>query len=103
MDWIREHIISYLVGAIPVGTIAFLVLQQAKRASTFVDDLTPWLKRAAIALIAVVLTALGAAVNVPIICEVDVNCLDSLSQDKIEALIKVALATVTALIIHKKK
>lgn len=103
MDWIREHVIAWVLGAIPIGTIAFLVLQQFKRASTWVDDLSPWLKRGAVALIAVVLTTLGAAVNVPIVCEVDTNCLATLSQDKIEAIIKVALASLTALIIHNRK
>lgn len=103
MDWIQGKLIAFALAAIPIGTIAFLVMQQFKRLSYKVDELSPGLKRGAVALIALILTTIGAAAGVPVICEPDVNCLTSLDQSTIEALLKVGLATVTALVIHKGK
>lgn len=99
MKWLYQLVFA----AIPIGTIAFLAMQQLKRWSMSVDAMPPMVKRGAVAMIALILTSIGAATGVPIVCEPDVNCLTSLDQNTVEAVLKWGVGSLFALVIHAKK
>lgn len=77
-----------------VGPLTFVVMQGLKALSVTVDGLSPVAKRVAVMLIAIALTALGAASGVDFQCDVEgtVNCLDTLDKDAVKAVVAAALA-----------
>jgi len=103
MDWIKGQALALLFAAIPVGAIAFLVVQWIKRGTTWVDGLSPTLKRGAVVVIAAAVTALGAMVGVPILCPPDVNCLTALDQETVTLILKAVLGSLAAFMIHAGK
>ena len=98
LAFLQAKALTIVLSMIPIGAIAFTIMQIIKRQAAWVDNLTPTLKRGAVFLIAAVLTALGAWAKVPIICEEGVNCLTTLDQSTIEALLKAGLGALTALL-----
>lgn len=103
LEWLQTNLVDIIWAAIPIGTIAFLVLQQAKRLSYAVDALPALTKRIAVGIIAVLLTVLFDWAGVPLVCEEGVNCLSSLNIDSITALLNAVLGSVIAMVIHAKK
>ena len=101
--WIQSHILSLALSAIPVGAIAFLLVQAIKRATTWIDALSPTLKRGVVFGVSAGVTALGALLGVPIVCETGVNCLTSLDQDTVKLLLQAALGAVGAFLLHLGK
>lgn len=77
-----------------VGPLTFVVMQGCKALSATVDALPPIAKRVAVMVIAIALTALGAASGVDFQCNVDsgVNCLSTLDKDAVKAVVSAALA-----------
>ena len=104
MNWIQSHLVSLAIGAIPVGLIVALLYQGIKKISFTVDSLPPWLHRAAVALIAMILVALGRYLGVPIVCPEDgSNCLTTLDRPTLTLIVEGGLATLAALLTHKAK
>lgn len=103
MDWIQTKLFGLLLAAVPVGLIAVVVMQYVKKGSTWVENLSPMLKRGAVVVIAAALTALGTWLKVPIVCSDGVNCLASLDQQTVEALIKAVFGAVLAMLAHAGK
>jgi hypothetical protein len=90
---------SFLVNAVApliVGPLTFVVMQGLKALSTTVDALPSVAKRVAVFVIAVALTAIGAATGVDFNCnaETGVNCLQTLDKDAVKAVVGAALAFV---------
>lgn len=81
-----------LIAPLIVGPLTFALMQALKRLSVFVDALPPMTKRFAVTAIAVVLTFVARFAGVEIPCEADVNCLPSLTQDTVKAVVAAALA-----------
>lgn len=79
-----------------VGPLTFVVMQGCKALSATVDALPPVAKRVAVMVIAIALTALGAASGVDFQCDADagVNCLTTLDKDAVKAVVGAALAYV---------
>lgn len=79
-----------------VGPLTFVVMQGLKALSATVDALPPVAKRVAVMVIAIALTALGAASGVDFQCNVDtgVNCLNTLDKDAVKAVVSAVLAYV---------
>lgn len=77
-----------------VGPLTFVVMQGLKALSVTVDALPPVAKRIAVMVIAIALTALGAASGVDFQCNVDTgaNCLTDINADAVKAVISAALA-----------
>lgn len=94
---------TLIFAAIPVGTIAFLALQQVKKLSYTVDNLPPWAKKGAVALISLVLTSVFSWAKVDAVCTEGVNCLTELDAGTIEVIVQAALGSLVALLIHAKK
>jgi hypothetical protein len=103
LAWIQSHILSLALSAIPVGAISFLLVQWIKRGTTWIDGLSPTIKRGVVFVIAAALTALGAVLGVPIVCDAGQNCLASLDQNTVQLLLKAALGAVTAFLLHLGK
>lgn len=84
-----------------VGPITFLVMQNIKHASRWVDSLPPAAKRLVVMLIAVGLTALGHAAGVEIQCDPTsgINCLADLNKDAVSAII----STTVAFLMHQHR
>lgn len=87
-----------------VGPITFAIMQGLKTASATIDALNPWIKRGAVAAIAVGLTLLGKVAGISITCDPNaaVNCLTSLDNDTVKALVSAGLAYGLHLIKPKK-
>jgi uncharacterized membrane protein len=100
VEWIQGKALGLLVSAIPVGTIAFLAYQGLKRYTQIVANLPAWAHRLAVTGTAGLVLAVTALAGVPIICEPGTTCIDALTQDKLAALIKWALASGSAFVIH---
>lgn len=77
-----------------VGPLTFVVMQGLKALSGTIDALPPVAKRVAVMVVAIALTALGAASGVDFQCDVDagVNCLTTLDKDAMKAVVGAALA-----------
>lgn len=104
MNWITQHAMGWLIAALPIGAMTFALAQYIKKASDWIDTRPPALKRTVlIPAIAAVLTALGAAMNIPIVCEPDTNCLTQLNGDTLNAAVKAALGVVVAWVVHAGK
>jgi hypothetical protein len=101
MAWISGHLTAWLVAALPIGALTMVAGQYVKRASNWVDSLPSMVKRTVvIPAIAAVITALGAALGVPIVCAPDTNCLTALDQHTLDAIIKAALGVAVAFVAH---
>lgn len=103
ISWIQQHVLSLVLSAIPVGAIAFLIVQWIKRGTTWIDGLNPTIKRGVVFVISAALTALGALLGVPIVCEAGQNCLASLDQNTVQLLLKAALGSLTAFLLYLGK
>lgn len=77
-----------------VGPLTFVVMQGIKALSATVDALPPVAKRVAVMVIAIALTALGAASGIDFQCDAQsgVNCLSTLDKDAVKAAVGAALA-----------
>jgi hypothetical protein len=82
-----------------VGPLTFAVMQGLKRVSAWVDAQSAFVKRLAVAGIALVLTLLSTLTGVTIPCEAEVNCLAVLDHDTVKALV----GAVVALAMHRLK
>lgn len=101
---IKAKVVAVLFSILPIGAVAFALYQLVKRFTTLVDAIkNPWVHRAIVFAIALGLTALGAATGVDISCVEGVNCLNELSQDKIELILKSVLGSVSAFVLHAVK
>lgn len=103
MDWIRAHVLSLAMGAIPVGAIAFLVVQFAKRAHDGIDGLPTYLKAGAVFICSTALSALAAYLHVPLDCAAGTDCLAAVDTPTAGLLIQSVLGTVAALLLHAGK
>lgn len=104
MDWVKVHVLSWLLGAIPVGAISFALFQWVKKLSGGVDRLPAAVKRyVALPIVAALVTAGGAAVGVNVICDTATNCLSQITQPTLDNLVKGALAVIVAWIAHAGK
>ena len=101
--FITDRLFGLMMSAIPIGTIVFLVYQWVKRATWWVDELSPGLHRIAVAVIGALLTLLASVTHVPIVCQEGVNCLSALDQNTLTLLAKWALGVLTAYVLHAKK
>lgn len=101
---VKAKLFSLLLAAIPIGAISFALYQFVKRQSVRVDEIAnPWVHRSVVAGISFILTAVFAALNVPIVCPEGVNCLSTISQDQIEVVLKALLGAVSAFALHAGK
>lgn len=104
MNWLQTHLLHWIVGAIPIGTITFAVAQYIKKFNDTIDRANPATKRIVfVPAIAAAVTALGAALHVPIVCPPDVNCLTTLDTNTLNAVIQAALGVLVAFITHAGK
>lgn len=95
---------AFFMAAIPVGAIAFALFQVVKRVSAQVDGLkNPVIKQAIVAGIAFALTAGFAAAGVTIECVPGANCLEQVTQDKLELVLRSLLSAATAFVLHAVK
>ena len=102
--FIQGKLIALAMAAIPVGAISFALYQFLKRHSAAIDAIeNPMLHRAMVLAVATILTTVFTALNVPITCTPEVNCLAELDQEKVDLVVKAALGWLTALILHKGK
>lgn len=102
--FITTKLFALVMAAIPVGAISFALYQQIKKFSYTVDQIdNAWTHRAVVTGVAFVLTAIGAALNVPIVCPPEVNCLNELTADKVELLVKALLGAGSAFALHAMK
>lgn len=102
--FVKAKVFGLLMAALPIGAISFALYQFVKRQAKRVDEIAnPWVHRSVVAGISFVLTAVFAALNVPIVCSESVNCLNELSQDQIELLLKGLLGAVSAFVLHAGK
>lgn len=101
MDWMKAHLFALLLGAIPVGAIAFLVVQYAKRAHGAIDAMPSYLKVGAAFVASAAITALFAFLHVPINCAVGTDCLDAIDVPTAGLMVQAVLATIASMLIHK--
>jgi purine-cytosine permease-like protein len=95
--FIETKLVGLLSTIVPVGALAFAAYQVVKRMSAKVDTIAnPWAHRAAVALIAAVLTPLFAAAGDPIACVTGENCLQYVDKDKVELVVRWILGAVSA-------
>lgn len=83
-----------LVLPVVIGPLTFVVMQGVKALSAVVDNLPPFVKRFAVALIAVLLTVAGNAAGVDLACNPDggTTCLEVLDKDAVKALLSTGIA-----------
>lgn len=104
MSWLQNHLLGWAVAALPIGTISFAIGQYVKKLSDRVDQQPAAFKTLAlIPAIAAAVTALGATLGVPIICQPDTNCLTALDGSTLDAVVKAGLGWIVALITHAGK
>lgn len=104
INWIQSHLISLVLAAIPFGALAFLAVQAIKRFSAILDHTPSLVKRAVVTVLAAGLTAAGAAMGIDFGCQTDATqCLDNLTQDKIEMVLRFLFAAGSAFILHAGK
>jgi hypothetical protein len=103
MSWIQQQLMNLIFAAVPIGTIAFIVMAQAKQLSVKVAELPAWVKRSVVGIISVVLTAIFAWAKVPVVCEEGIDCLTKLDADTVTALLDAGLGAIVAMVIHAKK
>lgn len=103
MTWIQNQIISLIFAAIPIGAIAFIVVQYAKKASTWIDGLPAWAKQSTVAVTSLLLTSLFAWAKVPAVCAEGINCLTQLDLKTVKTLLEAILSAGVAFIIHANK
>jgi len=104
MEFLTAKVAQLLLAAIPIGAISFALFQVVKRLSAQVDGIkSPYLKQAAVVLVATLVTAVFGAAGVNIDCVPGENCLALVSQDKLGELLKAALGAFTAFVLHALK
>lgn len=104
MNLITSHLLSWLIAALPIGTISFALGQYVKKASDWVDTRPGAFKTVVlIPAIAAVVTASGAALGAPIVCTPDVNCLTALDGHTLDVVVKAGLGWIVALVTHAGK
>ena len=103
MDWIRSHVLSLAMGALPVGAIAFLVVQFAKRVHDGIDSLPTYLKAGAVFVCSTALSAGAAYLHVPLDCAAGTDCLAAVDTPTAGLLIQGALGSIAALLLHAGK
>ncbi len=95
---------ALLLAIIPAGAIAFVLFQIVKRWSATVDAIeNAWVKRIAVGLVASIVTLVFGAAGVGIDCVPDENCLQLVTQDKLETLVKAIAASLVAFVMHAVK
>lgn len=101
---LKLQLLNFLLPAI-IAPLTFLVTQQLKRVSLWVDSLGDWQKRGAVFVIATGLTALGTLLGVNFKCDPStaVNCLASLDSDTVTTALQAGAATLIALLLHAGK
>lgn len=88
---------AQMLAPLVVGPLTALVMQGCKAFSEKVDALPGWQKRAAVAVLAVVLTLGGKVTGTPLTCDVQADataCLSQLSPDVVKGLVAAGLAMV---------
>lgn len=83
-----------LLAPVLVGPVTFLLMQYLKKASGWVETQPSTVKRLLVAVIAFVLTFLAHLTGVTLPCDVNsgINCLATLDNDAVKALVASALA-----------
>lgn len=103
MDWIQSKLMMLVFAAIPVGTLAFLLMQQTKKISIGIENMPVWGKRGAVGVISIVITAIFTALKLPVPCQEGIDCLIALDTKTLEAMITAGLGSLVAMLVHAKK
>lgn len=108
MDWIKVHLLSLAIAALPVSLFSALLYQGVKRlleAQTNLLNHTPdWLHRVYFGITVVLVTAAASALGIPIVCPAAASCLDALNDPKIlDLVVKALLGIAAGFIAHAGK
>jgi hypothetical protein len=103
MDWIKAHLLALAIGAIPVGVLAMIVVQGAKKLHDTIDALPAYIKVGAAFLCSALLTAVAAYFHIPLTCPEGTDCLAQVDSKVAGLFIQAILGGLVALLTHSGK
>lgn len=111
MDFLRSHALAFVLSALPIGGLVFLVTQWCKRTFAGINETSPLVKRAYVLAGAAALSALATFLNVgPSPCPVTSetvgavsDCLAGLSPDFVKTVLLALISSGGAFLLHAGK